>query len=263
MADEVLYEVRDQVATLTINRPEVRNALSPQALEALCEAFQRAAGDPEAHAVLLTGAGDRAFSAGADMSGGKSGTFADPKSFEAYEMRGGFTRLFSAMHACPRPIIGVVRGYCLAGGFGVALACDLLLAGESARFGTPEVRRGLFPMMIFAEIVRNVGLKRAMELVLLGELVDAHAAERMGFVNRVVPDTELAAAADELAAQLAGYSPAVLGLGKRACYTAADMTFPQALEFLRSQLSVNLLTEDAAEGLDAFREKRDPVFRGR
>ena len=262
MADEVLYEVRDGVARVTINRPEARNALSPAALEGLCGAMDRAGGDEAARVVVLTGAGDRAFSAGADMSGGKSGTFADPRSFAAYQVRGGFTRLFAAMHACPRPIIGVVRGYCLAGGFGVALACDLLVAGESARFGTPEVRRGLFPMMIFAEIVRNLGRKHALELVMLGELVDAQAAARMGFVNRVVPDAELDVAAGELAAQLAGFSPAVLGLGKRACYTAADMTYPQALEFLRSQLSVNLLTEDAAEGLAAFREKRDPVFRG-
>lgn len=263
MTEPILYEVRDAIATLTINRPEARNALSPAMLEGLRAAFERAGDDEAVRVVVLKGSGDRAFSAGADMGGGLGGTFVDPKSYGAYASRGAFTRLFHAMHACPRPVIGKVRGYCLAGGFGVALACDLLIASETAVFGTPEVQRGLFPMMIFAEIMRNVGLKRAMELVLTGERVDARRAEAMGFVNRVVADAALDAETDALAQRLAGFSAAVLGLGKRACYTALDIPYEQALEFLRGQLSVNLLTEDAAEGLAAFREKREPVFRGR
>lgn len=263
MADEVLYDVRGPLATLTINRPEARNALAPTTLRQLREALDRAASDREVRVVVLTGAGEQAFSAGADMGGGRSGVFTDPKSYEAYLSRAGFPDLFEAMHACPRPIIGKVRGYCLAGGFGVALACDLLVAGQSAVFGTPEVRRGLFPMVIFAEIVRNLGLKAAMEMVLLGERMSADAAARLGFVNRVVPDADLDVEVDALARRMAESSPAVLGLGKRACYTAADMTHAQALEFLRSQLSINLLMDDAAEGLAAFREKRAPRFRGR
>ena len=263
MANPVLYEVRDRVATVTINRPEQRNALSPAALDGLRAAFARAGSDDEVGAVVLTGAGDRAFCSGADMSGGSAGAFTDPKSYDAYLVRAGFPELYSALHACPRPIVGKVRGYCLAGGFGLALACDLIVAASSASFGTPEVRRGLFPMVIFAEISRNLGLKRAMELVLLGDRIDGETALGWGFVNSVVPDAELDLRVDEMASRLASYSPAILGLGKQACHTAAEMTYPQALQFLRSQLSINLLTEDSAEGLAAFREKRDPVWKGR
>jgi len=263
MTQEIRYEVKDAIATLTIDREEVRNALSTGTLRELRAAFERAATDPEVRVVVLTGAGERAFCAGADMGGGKDAAFADPRSYQGYLARAGFPDLFNAMHACPRPIIGKVRGFCLAGGLGVALACDLIVAGESATFGTPEVERGLFPMMIFAEIVRNLGLKRAMELVLVGDRLSAAAAHTQGWVNRVVPDAQLDAEVGALATRLASYSPAVLGLGKRACYTAVDMTFPQALEFLRSQITINLLTEDTAEGLAAFREKRSPNFTGR
>jgi enoyl-CoA hydratase/carnithine racemase len=262
MSEEIVYEVSSGVATVVINRPEARNALTPSALDALRAALERAGEDPGVGCVVLTGAGERAFCSGADMGSGERGVFEDPKSYKAYETRGGFPRLFEAMHRCPRPILGKVRGHCLAGGFGVALACDLLIAGESARFGTPEVRRGLFPMVIFAEIVKNLPLKRAFELCLLGEPVSAREALEFGFLNRVVPDAELDATVAEWSGRLASLSPAVLGLGKRAAWTAADMTHAQALEFLRSQLSINLLTEDSAEGLRAFREKRSPHFRG-
>jgi enoyl-CoA hydratase/carnithine racemase len=262
MSEEILYGARDGVAELVINRPEARNALTPSALRALCAALERAGEDGEVRCVVLSGAGGRAFCSGADMGAGERGVFEDPKSYRAYEMRGGFPRLFEAMHRCPRPIVGKVQGHCLAGGFGVALACDLLVAGESASFGTPEVRRGLFPMVIFAEMVKNLPLKRAFELCLLGEPISARQAERYGFLNQVVPDAELDATVGALAARLAALSPVVLGLGKRAAWIAADMTHAQALEFLRSQLSINLLSEDSAEGLRAFREKRPPRFRG-
>ena len=260
---DILEERRGLVLWLTINRPQVRNALSPAALRELRAAFERAGADRELRAIVLRGAGEQAFSSGADLGGGGSGVFADPRSFAAHEDRGGFADLFRAMHACPKPIVGAVRGYCLAGAVGVALACDLVIAGEGASFGTPEVRTGLFPMMVFAEIVRNIGLKQAMELVLLGERVDARRAAEIGLVNRVVPDGEVEPAAQAWAEQLASCSPSVIGIGKRACYVAADLAFEPALEFLRSQLTVNLLTEDAAEGLAAFREKRRPEYRGR
>jgi enoyl-CoA hydratase/carnithine racemase len=261
MADEIRYEVKDAIATLTIDREPVRNAVSTATLRELREKVERAGQDPEVRVIVLTGAGERAFCAGADM--GADGAFADPRSYQGYLARAGFPDLFRAMHECPRPIIGKVRGYCLAGGLGLALACDLIVAGESATFGTPEVERGLFPMMIFAEIVRNLGFKRALELVLIGDRLSARQAHEQGWVNRVVPDAQLDTEVDAFATRLAGYSPAVLGLGKRACYTAVDMTFEQALAFLRSQITINLLTEDTAEGLAAFREKRSPKFTGR
>jgi enoyl-CoA hydratase/carnithine racemase len=260
---DITEERRGAVLQLEINRPAVRNALSPEAMRELCAAFERAGADPTARVIVLCGAGGKAFSSGADLGGGAAGVFADPRSFTAHEERGGLAELLRAMHACPKPIVGKVQGYCIAGGVGLALACDLLIAGESATFATPELSRGLFPMVIFAEIVRNVGRKQAMELVLLGERFDAMRAAAIGLVNRVVPDTELDAAVAAIAERLASFSPAVLGLGKRACYQAAELAFEPALEFLRGQLTVNLLMDDAAEGLAAFREKRPPKYRGR
>jgi len=263
MPQEIRYEVKDAIATLTIDRESVRNALSTTTLRELREAFQHAGQDPEVRVVVLTGAGERAFCAGADMGASSDAAFADPRSYQGYLSRSGFPDLFRAMHDCPRPIIAKVRGFCLAGGLGVALACDMIVAGENATFGTPEVERGLFPMMVFAEIVRNLGFKHAMELVLVGDRWSAKQANEQGWVNRVVPEAQLDSEVGALATRLAGYSPAVLGLGKRACYTAVDMAFPQALEFLRSQITINLLTEDTAEGLAAFREKRTAKFEGR
>ena len=256
----VLYETAGGVARVTINRPDTRNALSQEVMEGLLGAFDRAASDREVSVVVLTGAGEKAFCAGGDLGG--SG-FRDKGFVERHHDRRSFADLFRRMNGLGKPILARVRGHCLAGGFGLALGCDLVVASDDSSFGTPEVKRGLFPMMIMATIFRNVGRKKGMELLLTGERISAADAERLGLINYAVPAAELDAKVDELAARVAAMSPAVLRLGRDAFYAMSDMGFDQALEYLQTMLTVNLGTEDAIEGVTAFLQKRDPVWKGR
>jgi enoyl-CoA hydratase/carnithine racemase len=258
-APPVLYELSGPVARITINRPDARNALSPEVIEGLLAAFDRAAADAAARVVVLTGAGERAFCAGGDLGGrGFERGFA-----ERHHDRRGFADLFRRINRMGKPVIARVRGHCLAGGFGLALGCDLVVASDDASFGTPEVKRGLMPMMIMATIFRNVGRKKGMELLLTGERISAAEAERLGLINHAVPVAELDAKVDELAAKIAAMSPAIVRLGRDAFYAMSDMGFDQALDYLQTMLTVNLGTEDAIEGVRAFLEKRDPVWKGR
>jgi enoyl-CoA hydratase/carnithine racemase len=259
-AQPVLYEVAAGVARITINRPEARNALSPAVMEGLLAAFGRAAADPAVRAVVLTGAGEQAFCAGGDLGGPG---FAQKSAVERHHERRAFADLFRAMNRLGKPLIARVRGHCLAGGFGLALGCDLVVASEDATFGTPEVKRGLMPMMIMATIFRNVGRKKGMELLLTGDRLSAAEAERLGIVNHAVPADQLDAKVDELLAKVLAMSPAVLRLGRDAFYAMQDMEFERALDYLQAMLTVNLASEDAAEGVRAFLEKRDPVWKGR
>jgi enoyl-CoA hydratase/carnithine racemase len=259
-AQPVLYEVAAGVARVTINRPEARNALSPAVMEGLLAAFGRAAADPEVRAVVLTGAGDRAFCAGGDLGGPG---FAQKSALERHHDRRTFADLFRAMNRLGKPLIARVRGHCLAGGFGLALGCDLVVASDDSTFGTPEVKRGLMPMMIMATIFRNVGRKKGMELLLTGDRLTAAEAERFGLINHAVPAERLDATVDELLAKVLAMSPAVLRLGRDAFYAMQDMEFERALDYLQAMLTVNLASEDAVEGVRAFLEKRDPVWKGR
>jgi len=271
-APAVLYETARGIARVTINRPEARNALSQEVMEGLLGAFDRAAGDPDVRVLVLTGAGDKAFCAGGDLGGSGlrvAGREAPgppvhvPGFAERHHDRRTFADLFRRMNRLGKPIIARVRGHCLAGGFGLALGCDLVVASDDASFGTPEVKRGLFPMMIMATIFRNVGRKKGMELLLTGDRISAADAERLGLINYAVPAAELDAKVDELAAKVAAMSPAVVRLGRDAFYAMSDMGFDQALEYLQTMLTVNLGTEDAIEGVTAFLQKRDPVWKGR
>ena len=256
----VLYETQHGIARITLNRPEQRNALSAEVMSGLRAALLRAGADAEARVVVLTGAGERAFCAGGDLGG--SG-FAGKGFTERHQDRRDFADLFRLMNRLGKPLIARVRGYCLAGGFGLALGCDLVVASDDATFGTPEVKRGLFPMMIMATIFKNVGRKKGMELMLTGDRIDAREAERLGLVNHVVPAAELDAKVDELARKIGAMSPAVVRLGRDAFYTMSDMTFDQALDYLQGMLTLNLGTEDAIEGVRAFLEKREPQWKGR
>jgi enoyl-CoA hydratase len=262
MSDAVLYEVggiADGVATITLNEPGTRNALSPELLDGLIEAFMRANDDVEARCVVLRSSHEKTFSSGANLGGFAGDTALVHKHFGTAR----FVELFKLIGGLSVPSVCVVRGHVLAGALGIALACDLILASEEATFGTPEINVGAFPFMIMALIYRNVPRKRANELLLLGERWSAQEAYAAGIVNRVVPDAELDALAADWSVKLAGKSPVIMRLGKEAMRRQLDMPLEDALDYLRAQLSLAVSTEDIVEGVTAFFEKREPVWKGR
>jgi enoyl-CoA hydratase len=258
-SEEVLFTVRDKVATITINRPERRNAMNPDVMLGLHNRFDQAGADPDVSAVVLTGAGGT-FCAGADLGG----TFGAQKSFlEMHEDRRYFAGLLAGMNKCKKPILAAVEGYCLAGGMGLCLSSDVVVASEDAQFGLPEIKRGLWPYMVTAVLIRNVGRKKALELCMTGERIPAAEAERIGMINHCVPKDRFQEKVAEMAKKLSSYSPAVMGLGKSSFYQIADMALDDALGYLHSQLTINTQTEDLMEGIAAFMEKREPVWKGR
>lgn len=251
--------VGDGIATLTINRPERRNALSWDVLRQMREAVAFIKGEPEARVVILTGAGDRAFSAGADLSGMAEGAgFLD-----LHEARGEIAGLFTDLWSLGKPTIAKVRGYCLAGGFGLAMACDLVVAADDAQFGTPEIDVGLWPFQITVPMLRSMSPKVALELMMTGRRVGAEEAARLGFVSRVVPAEELDATVAELATTLASKSPALMRLGRDSFYRVLDEHAEDALPLLHALLTLSTQSEDTAEGIAAFLDKREPQWRGR
>lgn len=256
----VIRRQQGQVLTLTINRPEARNALNPEVLEGLISGLGSVPELDDVRVVVLTGAGDRAFCAGADLGGGLT---ADASIVEQHEQRGMLRRLFEAVEALEVPLIGRINGHALAGGLGVALACDLLIAADDAAFGTPEVRVGLWPYVISALIVEHVGPKRALELMMTGERLTAAEAQRWGLVNRVVPRDGLDAAVDALVAQLLAGAPLALALGRRSFNEARSMSPRAAMAYLHGMLDLTVQTEDVAEGIGAFFAKREPQWKGR
>jgi enoyl-CoA hydratase len=257
---DVLYEASDDgVATITLNRPEQRNPLGPQMLRDLTSAMHAAREDAAVRAVVLTGAGDKAFCAGADLSG----FAADAGEVERHQGRGLFVDVFVACERLGKPLVGCINGHALAGGFGLALCCDLLVASDQATFGTPEIKVGVWPMMIMSIVSRNLGRKRAMELFMTGERIDAGTALQWGFVNRVVAPDEVRERAHGWAAEIAAWSPLIMRLGRDAFYAIDSMDYQTALQYLQAQLTVVSLSDDFREGVAAFLEKRAPEFHGR
>lgn len=253
----VQYEVHAHTARLTIDRPKARNALSAQAMAQLYEGVARAEQDAQVRVIVFTGAGDRMFCAGGDLS-----SMGDADGFLAgYDHRRGYGLLMRRIQDATKPTIARVNGHALAGGLGLVLACDAAFASETAELGLPEIDVGLFPMQVIALLQRHVGRKRALELVMTGERLGAKAALEWGLLNRVVPPSELDGAVAGYAERLAGKSQAVLQLGRRAFFTAEDLPLPQAIEHLASQLSLNVLAQDAGEGVTAFLEKRKPSWK--
>src|SRR5687768_4788538 len=234
MAFETLrYDVAAGVATVTLDQPETRNALSDQVLDELIAAFEAARDDEAVRCVVLTSSHEKVFSSGANLGG-----FAEELPLvHKHAGTARFPRLFRLIGELGKPTICAANGHVLAGALGLALACDLIVAREGARFGTPEINVGAFPFMIMALIYRNVGRKKTNELLLLGEQISAEEAERIGIVNRVVPAEAYDAAVRDWAERLAAKSPLIMRLGKDAMFRQQDMAFADALDFLRAQLA--------------------------
>jgi enoyl-CoA hydratase/carnithine racemase len=257
--EQVAYEVADSVATVTLSNPEKRNMLSGQMLSELVDAMKRARDSEDVRAVVLTGAGDKAFCAGADLGG----FAADVPLIQKHFASDLFLEFFRLMPRLGKPSLCAANGHVLAGGMGLALSCDLVIVKEGATFGTPEINVGAFPYMIMAIIYRNVPRKKVNEMMLLGERLSAQEAVEFGLANKVVPAAEFEAAVAEWAGKLAAKSPVLMRLGHDAMYRQQDMAVDDALDYLRSQLSLTFTTEDIVEGVTAFFEKRDPQWKGR
>jgi enoyl-CoA hydratase len=253
------YETSNGVATVTLDQPDTRNALSNELLVDLIAAFETARDDDAVRCVVLTSSHETVFSSGANLAG----FAADVPIVHRHFGTERFPRLFRLIGTLGKPTICAANGHVLAGALGIALACDLIVAKEGATFGTPEINVGAFPFMIMALIYRNVPRKKTNELLLLGDRIDAREAERIGIVNRVVPEAEFEGAVREWAAKLASKSPVIMRLGKDAMYRQLDMPFEDALDYLRAQLSLAMTTEDIVEGVQAFFEKREPQWKGK
>ncbi len=258
MTEVVAYEARGAAAHITIDRAERRNAVNPEVVRGLRSALQRAEADDAVKAVVITGAGDKAFCAGGDL-GGMSDSGAVAQHLERAEIG----ELFEKMTSSRLPIVARVNGHALGGGFGLMLACDLVVAVEDAKLGTPEVNIGLWPFIITTLIQRDVPRKIALEMMMTGKRVDAHEGERWGFVNRVVSRAELDAAVEGLVDDLGAKSPLILALGKRSFYAAQDLAFREGIEYLGGMLTLCLQSEDTVEGVTAFLQKRPPQWKGR
>ena len=255
-----VVERRDEgpIAILELNRPKRRNALSGQLIEELSASLESLEDDDGIHAVVLTGRG-RTFCAGGDLADGLSGD----GFVAAHTGRGRYAALLAALPRLRVPVIAAVNGDALGGGLGLAAACDLVVADSEARLGTPEVKVGLFPWIILAALQRDVPRKPLLELVLTGGRWTAEEALAHGLVNRVAPAGTALESALEIAQVIASRSPAVLAWGKSAFYRIADQRYEDALAYMHAQLSLNLLTEDAMEGVAAFLQKREPQWKGR
>lgn len=252
------YEIdAEGVAFVTLDSPETRNALSDQLLDELLDRLMDARADDAVRVVVLRSSHDRVFSAGGDLKAFAS----DVPTIAKYAGLDRFPRLYELIGGLGKPVICAASGDVLAGAFGLALACDLVIAREDARFGCPEINVGVFPFMISALIYRNVDRMKANELMMLGESIDAAEAARLNIVNTVVPAEDFEEAVREWAHKVAAKSPLLMRLGKDAIDATRDLSLPDALSALRSQLALAFTTEDIKEGVTAFREKRAPRWR--
>ena len=253
--EHLLYRVEKNVARLTINREAQRNAISLEAIELFLKCLDEAEKDKNVRVILITGSGDKAFCSGADLGGAADGTI--QQGFKRY------AKLLTRLSGYPKPVVARINGACMAGGMGLMLACDIVIAKHNASFGTPEVNVGLWPMMIGALIYRNAMRKKAMEMILLGDRMTADQALDIGLITRVVPPDELDGEVTQIVKSLAAKSPVGIKIGKQAFYAMADMPFEEAVDFLSAKIAEVAATEDAREGITAFIEKRKPEFKGK
>ncbi len=261
MYQTIVTEERAGVGTITLSREERRNAISPTMLDELFAGLRRYDEDPSVIVIMLTGAGSKSFCSGADLGESMA---AVAGLLDRHEEQRRFGELFKLIRDLRKPLLGRINGHALGGGLGLACACDIVIAAEDCRFGTPEINVGLFPYVIMATLHRfTAAPKRLLEMMLTGDRIDAIEAQRLGLVNHVVPREELDTKVDEVAAKITSKSPAILRLGRRAFYTSRDMEYEKALEYLASVLAVNTMAEDVAEGIAAFLEKRSAQWKGK
>jgi enoyl-CoA hydratase len=260
MNNRVRYEMDDHgAAFLTLDVPETRNALSEELLDDLLAALARAGDDDAVRVAVIGSSHERIFSAGGDLK-----AFAgETPTITKYAGLDRFPRLYQAIGGLGKPVICAAGGDVLAGAFGLALACDLVIAKEGVRFGCPEINVGVFPFMISALIYRNIDRMKANELMMIGDAIDAEEAQRLNIVNAVVAADEFDGVVRDWAHKVAGKSPLLMRMGKDAINATRDLSLPAALEALRSQLALAFTTDDIVEGVTAFREKRDPVWKMR
>ncbi len=251
--EAILAERRGPAAWITLNRPERRNALGPTILAELHDALGAAREDGAARVVVLTGAG-KGFSAGGDLAGFVGGSTLPPRSFPD---------VVRALRTLGKPSIARVHGAAMGGGLGLAAACDVVLADEDAKLGTPEIDHGLFPMMIMPILLRGAPRRKVLEMMLTGARIDGRTAEAWGIVTRAVPAGRLDEEVDRAVAALSAKSPAAMRIGLEAFHAQTDMDEADALPYLEGMLAKVIATEDAQEGIRAFLEKRDPVWKGR
>lgn len=255
---EVLYEADRGVGRIVINRPEQRNALNPAVLAGMRSALRAAVEDAGVRVVTVTGAGDHVFCAGADLKASAAPQSGDDL---PHFGRSDYKRLLLDLLGCPKPTVALARGHVMAGGMGILLSCDLALACEDVHFSTPEVRVGMFPMMVLALLTRHVGRKKATEMLFLGERLQAAEAARLGIVNHAYPRERFDAEAERFIASLAEKSLEILGMGKKAMAEVEDMTLFGSLDHLEAALAELMRGEDSKEGIRAFVEKRKPRWK--
>jgi enoyl-CoA hydratase/carnithine racemase len=257
MAEEELrLKIKDRVAYFTINREAKRNSISTDIITLFLKYLDEVEANENVRVISITGAGEKAFCSGADLGGAMT----SPASGDGFK---NYANLIKKLTHFPKPTVARVNGDCLAGGTGLMLACDIVIAVEGVKFGTPEVNIGLFPMMIWALIIRNVPKKKAMKMALLGDRLTAEQALDMGMVSDIVPAIKLDQEVNTVLTALASKSPIGIKIGKEALSNTADMPFEEAIDYLSEQLKVIAATEDAKEGIAAFIEKREPHFTGK
>jgi enoyl-CoA hydratase/carnithine racemase len=254
--DHLLVEDASPAVVITLNRPETRNALSTPLMRELADELERQGARSEVRVVILRASGP-AFSAGHDLK-----ELIDRSLDEEQAVFDACTRMMDTIQRIPQPVIAAVQGIATAAGCQLVATCDLAVAAETARFATPGVKIGLFCSTPMVALSRNVGRKRALEMLLTGRPIDAATAAEWGLVNRVVPVEELDAAALELARQIASASPLTLKIGKQAFYRQIDVAQDEAYRLMSQTMAENAMTCDAQEGMSAFLEKREPNWRG-